>query len=94
MDDDCDGTVDLGPDGESVCIGPCDDVAGVDEPGLEVCDDGLDNDCDGMPDTEDPECLSGGCTDCASTVSGGASVTPLLTPFLLGIARRRRRVHT
>ena len=65
-DNDCDGTL---PDGEEdedadrwmICEGDCDDTAAEAHPGLIEssgsgnCHDGLDNDCDGLVDT-DPEC--------------------------------------
>ena len=66
----CDGDCDDGDpaatpldgdsDGYSSCDGDCDDGEAGAYPGnLEVCDDGLDNDCDGLADDEDDECGGG-----------------------------------
>ena len=71
LDDDCDGTADehyvTTPTscgvGECAAAGELTCVAGVEQdsctagsPTAEVCDDGLDNDCDGLTDDADPDC--------------------------------------
>ena len=67
-DSDCDGTVpgdeaDGDSDGWVICAGDCDDADPLVNPGVIEsrgggnCDDGLDNDCDGLIDT-DPECTA------------------------------------
>ena len=65
QDDDCDGNVDEGydEDGDSwtVCEGDCNDFSSLQNPGLNEntaarCPDGLDNDCDGLTDFNDPGC--------------------------------------
>ena len=67
-DTDCDGTVPVDEaDGDSdewvICAGDCDDADPHVNPGVIEsrgsgnCDDGLDNDCDGLIDT-DPECTA------------------------------------
>jgi hypothetical protein len=78
MDNDCDGladedsqnmpnttdTADVDGDGQSVAAGDCDDHAATVKKGaVEVCHDGLDNDCDGVADrTRD---ANGGSTACS-----------------------------
>ena len=43
--------------------GDCDDANPLVNPGMtEVCGDGLDNDCDGLYDGNDPDCATGGMT--------------------------------
>ena len=70
LDTDCDGTLpddefdDADDDGYMICEGDCDDTnpdvnplaleGPLDDP---TCSDGIDNDCDGLTDT-DPECIS------------------------------------
>jgi Leucine-rich repeat (LRR) protein len=72
LDNDCDGAVDNGnPGGGEVCdtglLGVCSSGTMVCEGGeiicsadtgvsAEICDDGLDNDCDGFSDTEELDC--------------------------------------
>ncbi|MFT3840483.1 MAG: putative metal-binding motif-containing protein [Myxococcaceae bacterium] len=58
--------------------GDCDDTEPLVHPGvLEVCRDGVDNDCDGLRDSSDPQCqvcaTDGGlsCTDVWSCSAGG-----------------------
>jgi hypothetical protein len=74
LDNDCDGTVDNGnPGGNVVCdtgtpgicaagTTNCEDGAIVcnkdQQPSVEVCDDELDNDCDGATDADDSDCDS------------------------------------
>jgi hypothetical protein len=63
--DDCDDTngsleeLDADGDGFSTCAGDCDDSEVTVYVGApEVWDDGLDNDCDGMPDASNPNCFA------------------------------------
>jgi V8-like Glu-specific endopeptidase len=73
IDDDCDGATD-GSDGDCTVIcdndgdgvdgvqcggNDCDDFNALIRPGLtEICDDGFDNDCNGLTDGNDPACAS------------------------------------
>ena len=65
-DGDCDdgdaglGLDDSDADGWTTCDGDCDDLDETAFPGnQEVCDDGVDNDCDGWADLDDDECEAG-----------------------------------
>ncbi len=73
----CDGDCDDGDasanlddgdgDGWDTCSGDCDDVdAGVNPGAAESCDDGVDNDCDGLVDVDDEECEEPGDDDDSS----------------------------
>ena len=61
-DDDCDGVLpadeaDPDGDGQSLCEGDCDDAAPFTWSGaLERCDNGVDDDCDGVTDADCPVC--------------------------------------
>ena len=70
LDTDCDGTLpddeldDADGDGYMICDGDCDDTDAAISPGAvegavddPTCSDGIDNDCDGLTDT-DPECIA------------------------------------
>ena len=78
IDSDCDGTADNGFVGtDTTCgVGECaatgvttctDGIIGDSctpgTPSDEICDDGLDNDCDGLTDGSDPDCVVVACTD-------------------------------
>ncbi len=57
-DDDCDGSVDEGfdedSDGTTTCAGDCNDADAAVHPGARDGADGIDNDCDGALDEDDP----------------------------------------
>jgi hypothetical protein len=59
---DCNCTTDADGDGVLPCGGgDCDDSDPTVAPGLpEICDDGKDNNCDGLVDCNDPTCVQGG----------------------------------
>ena len=63
MDNDCDSVIpadeaDDDLDAWMVCSGDCDDTAPRVNPGVdEVCANRIDDDCDGLVDGEDPECI-------------------------------------
>ena len=70
LDNDCDGQIDnrdMDGDGflPEACGGQdCDDDDASAHPGaIEECDDGVDSDCDGIPDSDEPECASTGDDD-------------------------------
>jgi hypothetical protein len=74
LDDDCDGTVDEGPDddgdGWGACEGDCcDSTACAADPkkvnpgAFEAVGNTLDDDCDGMVDNPDPGCVAGDTSD-------------------------------
>ena len=52
-------------------------------PGIEACNDGIDNDCDGLADSNDPECVAQLGDACTSN-SCGAPFTCLPPPFTEG----------
>jgi hypothetical protein len=62
VDDDCDGALvqgedDADGDGSLDCVDDCDDADTDVHPGApEVCGDGIDNDCNGAGDAEEPAC--------------------------------------
>ena len=72
-----------------LCEGDCDD----DDPTVrpwspELCDDAIDNDCDGAVDFDDADCLPAGCACDAARPGHGAPFALLLVP---AFARRRLR---
>jgi hypothetical protein len=83
-------------DGFAPLDGDCDDTSAAVNPGLEeVCDDGLDNDCNGFIDGLDAPCGLDGSGLVVSCSTSGAAGTLSLLPLLLllalpGLARRRR----
>ena len=97
IDDDCDPTTDLDGtdadadgDGFLVCDPTepdCDDGDPDAWPGaVELCDDEVDNDCDGRDggDVGDPDCWERGCTSCGS-VAPPERVSPLVAFLLIGL---------
>jgi MYXO-CTERM domain-containing protein len=70
----------------------CDDQDPEVNPGaVEICDDGVDNECDGFVDGSDGDCLSDGPMDCiASCSSGGRGSSLLWLLGLVGLLWRRR----
>jgi hypothetical protein len=70
--DDCDPDAD--GDGAPDDCDACPDepaLTAPDEPGAEVtCTDGIDNDCDGLTDMADPQCLSAGCPYTCADLNG------------------------
>ncbi|MEE2828707.1 MAG: MopE-related protein [Myxococcota bacterium] len=110
LDNDCDPTTleteDEDGDGASVCDGDCDDQEERASPiGIEACEDGIDNDCDGSIDAEDSDCEEPGagtatnmicCQGCASTFVAGPSGPGRLTLLITALSallflRRRER---
>jgi putative metal-binding protein len=71
---DCPPCVDADGDGYCASQGDCNDADPTVHPGAaEVCNDGKDNDCNGLVDCADPACAtSPSCTTC---LSSGASCT-------------------
>ena len=123
IDNDCDGETDPGfdldEDGSSDCVdddgdtfsendGDCDDSnAEVNPLAEEICDDGIDNDCDFFVDLEQSECVpvdvpvdpeinaAGEGCDCNNQVAAGSPKSPLgLAVLLLAAVGRRRRSST
>ena len=107
--DDDDPTVNLEDadgDGYNSCEGDCDDADVDSNPGsAEICEDGIDNDCDGLADENDSDCqeappeefefgeIGGGC-DCVASHTGRSAGVPtaaLLALLGLTIGLRRRR---
>ena len=93
-DQDCDPTTDQDDDGDGYrdCEGDCAPSNAAVHPGAEeVCGDGLDNDCDGLPDFADPECVgTEGESGCGCSLAGGSASPPLAALLLLALVRRRR----
>ena len=86
-DDDCDGSLltgeeDNDSDGHRACDDDCNDDDDQVHPEAEdLCNDGIDSDCDG----EDPECVVEGC-GCKST-PGGSGWLCLLAFFAVSARR-------
>ena len=77
-------------DGDGYSEDDCNDEDASAYPGAtEVCDDGIDNDCDGAADENDADCrrLKGGC-GCAASPTSGSAVWLALA--LVGVMVRRR----
>ncbi len=98
VDNDCDQMVDedhdLDRDGFSGCTTDCDDQRSTVYPGAAiVCDNSLDNDCDGTLDAEQEECLVvEGCAGCQESLAGTRSRGPFLAlAIALALVLRRRR---
>ena len=100
LDDDCepatdlDGTdVDGDGDGVLLCEDDCDDGDPEAFPGAaEVCDDDVDQDCDGTEASgDDPECWSGGCSDCASMAAARSSGWLVALVLIATLKARRGR---
>jgi len=91
----CEVTVDVCVDGElQECVR--DETSPDYEPGSELtCDDGLDNDCDGITDMQDLDCSSGGDDGGCGCSSARSHSSGALASLLLGLAlvfgRRRRK---
>ena len=115
-DNDCDEVIpddelDLDEDGYSECEGDCDDEEATAYPGAfedteELCNDGIDNDCDGDRDRQEDDCdglwIPSGDDDdddggsrrggCGGTVAGVDSSAPgWMALGLLGLVAVRRR---
>ena len=82
--------VDADGDGYAPSQGDCNDAEIGVSPGVdEVCDDGVDNDCDGDIDKYDAACFGdASCGGCNGGAAGGAMW--VFSLLLLGIGRRRR----
>ena len=95
---------DLDGDGEADCVDPDDDGDGVNDEAdcapqdaaispaaPELCDDGLDNDCDGAADLDDEaDCLPAGCS-CDEAGGGVTGLFGALALLPLLAARRRQQ---
>lgn len=81
MDNNCDGTIsddeaDMDSDGWMICEGDCDDIEPEVNPAVsENCSNSIDDDCDGLIDSVDPDCI---CFDLDGDGYGdpGSSVCP------------------
>jgi hypothetical protein len=85
IDNNCDGLIDgngedrdgdgwVGSPDLTCGVGDCNDSDGSINPGAtEVCDDGLDNNCDGLRDIQDSQCVAAGesCTNCIDDDGNG-----------------------
>jgi hypothetical protein len=108
LDNDCDRTVDIefdqDLDGWASCHGDCadQDVARAPLVREPVCGDGVDGDCDLLPDATDPDCAVAAppppveprppglaCAGCSANVSSGSPALGLLLLMGLGLLRRR-----
>jgi MYXO-CTERM domain-containing protein len=70
----------------------CDDSdADTNPDAKEVCDDGIDNDCDGDADSNDADCMSGGKKGCGCAASPAQGQTAWFGLMLLGLLMRRRK---
>jgi hypothetical protein len=57
--------------GQLICVsGSTQDTCQPGNPGAEICDDTLDNDCDGLTDCADPDC------DCGEVIPAEANIDP------------------
>ncbi|MCP4871346.1 MAG: hypothetical protein GY898_21765 [Proteobacteria bacterium] len=103
VDNDCDGTLDdpfdLDEDTWADCLGDCADGASdrFPRPSEATCNDTIDDDCDGLPDVDDPDCpvepppeLGPRPYGIACTTAGPAPASLLVLLLLVPLARRRR----
>ena len=92
------GTDDADEDGFTVYV-DCDDLNPYVNPGAdEWCIDGIDNDCDGAVDSQDPDCAGSGGSGCGTTaLPPGEPMWPvilaLMGMFMVLIWRRYRSVR-
>ena len=102
LDADADGDGHLAPDSCSSPADDCDDTDAAVHPGSrEVCDDQLDNNCNGSVDMDDPGCEGweppigddeyvGFSCDCAAAGRGASPGTPLAVVLALLLTLRRK----
>ncbi len=86
------GTADTDGDGYTRDEGDCNDGDPDINPGVrEICDDGIDNDCDLALDFDDPECTACGACSAGDGPSGAAgTAVPWLAAGLWLLWRRGR----
>jgi hypothetical protein len=102
VDDDCNPTTDENEDndgdGYSACTGDCHDADPSIHPGAEEdCHNGIDDDCDGLPDGADTTCSIGdegkGC-GCEMTGRGSTGSMPAVLILLMVVAGRLDKRRT